>query len=727
MSKEIEKDLYIQLFCVHGLVRGQKPELGRNADTGGQTKYVLELARALGHMEQVRKVDLFTRFIKDKAFSKDYSSPIEKLDDKVRIVRIQCGGTKYIRKELLWPHLDEFVDKSLIFMKKQDDLPNVVHGHYADGGYVASEISSMLGLPLIFTGHSLGMNKKERLLAAGVTPEEMNRKLHIDHRISVEEHIKKAADLIVTSTQQEIDKQYGMYHSKSGGKFSIIPPGIDLQRFYPYYDEIIAPDGQNELERQATYFMQKELERFLTDANKPLILALSRPDKKKNISGLIEAYGRDKELQAIANLAVFAGIRKDISNMDDSECEVLTELLLFMDKHDLYGKLAIPKRHEFEYEVPALYRIAAAKEGVFVNPAFTEPFGLTLIESAATGLPVVATKDGGPSEIVKRCKNGVLVHVDNHKEMAREIKKILVDKTLWKEYSSNGIQGVRANYSWHAHCTNYLNEISELKIKVSDQLLEKNEKIHIGARLLKLHHMLATDIDDTLLGDDKALEELNNLLNERKDKLIFGVATGRALESARSILQENNVREPDFIISSVGSEIYYGPDFQQDKGWRSHIAVRWQRARIQRLLSKLDFLELQEEETQSAYKLSYYLENIDERLTRVHQVLTENRVQYTIIYSRNQFLDILPARASKGKAIRYLCYKWNFPYDNVIVAGDSGNDEEMLRGSTLGIVVANHSEDLETLRGRKKVYFSKGECAAGILDGIRHYNFLKQK
>ncbi len=92
-------------------------------------------------------------------------------------------------------------------------------------------------------------------------------------------------------------------------------------------------------------------------------------------------------MQAIANLAVFAGIRKDISDMDTNEQEVLTELLLLMDKFDLYGKLAIPKRHDVEYEVPELYRLIAQKQGVFVNPAFKENFGLTLIEAAATGLP----------------------------------------------------------------------------------------------------------------------------------------------------------------------------------------------------------------------------------------------------------------------------------------------------------------------------------------------------
>ena len=94
--------LYIQLFSVHGLIRGNSPELGKDADTGGQVKYVLELARYLGEQPEVDQVDLVTRLIVDRSVAKDYGRQIEPLSDKARIVRIQCGGRKYVRKELLW-------------------------------------------------------------------------------------------------------------------------------------------------------------------------------------------------------------------------------------------------------------------------------------------------------------------------------------------------------------------------------------------------------------------------------------------------------------------------------------------------------------------------------------------------------------------------------------------------------------------------------------------------
>ncbi len=104
--------LYIQMFSIHGLLRSENMEMGHDADTGGQINYVVELAKALSERSDVERIDLFTRLIMDKTVSEDYSRPIEKVNDKFRIVSIQCCSRKYMRKELLWPNLHEYVDKT---------------------------------------------------------------------------------------------------------------------------------------------------------------------------------------------------------------------------------------------------------------------------------------------------------------------------------------------------------------------------------------------------------------------------------------------------------------------------------------------------------------------------------------------------------------------------------------------------------------------------------------
>lgn len=154
------KKLTVLLINVHGLFRGNTLELGRNADTGGQTKYVLEYARELGGVESIGNVFVFTRKIVDRRFSEDYSRDLEKVSENVNIIRVGCGGNRYIRKEKLWPHLDEFVSNCIKFLKANGIQPDIIHSHYADAGYVAMELSKLLNIPFIHTGHSLGIPKR---------------------------------------------------------------------------------------------------------------------------------------------------------------------------------------------------------------------------------------------------------------------------------------------------------------------------------------------------------------------------------------------------------------------------------------------------------------------------------------------------------------------------------------------------------------------------------------
>ncbi|MGI6301757.1 MAG: sucrose-phosphate phosphatase [Verrucomicrobiota bacterium] len=719
--------LYIQMFSLHGLIRSDKLEMGRDADTGGQIKYVLEEGLELSKNPEVGRVDLFTRRINDKTVSDDYNRPIEEVTDKFRIVRISCGGQKYIRKELLWKYLDEYIDKSVQFIKRQGRLPDLVHGHYADAGYVAMWMSRLFGVPFIFTGHSLGRSKLQKLLHDGMTQEKINRRYAIDHRIEVEEEVLKSADMVITSTNQEVEEQYGQYENRNGPDYRVIPPGLDLEKFYPYYHSLLPEAKADEEVLHAHASILRELGRFFKTGEKPLVMALCRPDKRKNISGLIQAFGEDRELQAMANLAIYAGIRKDITKMEDNEQGVLTDMLLLMDKYDLYGKMAIPKRHDFQVEVPELYRIAAETKGVFVNAALTEPFGLTLLEASATGLPLVATDDGGPRDILANCKNGRLVDPTNTKAIAAAIKSIISDTDLWEKYSKNGILNVRKHYTWVTHAKQYLTEIHRVIGQNVPAKTDDSAPSAIGRRLAKLDHFLITDIDNTLIGEDNSrLPELVAFLREHRKQIGFGIATGRSVESAVEILTEYNLPEPDLMITSVGSEIYYGAARHEDQGWRAHLSNQWDREKIYSLLTGLEFLEYQAPENQREFKLSYNMDPGKDRLTEVHDLLQKNRCRYTLVYSHEQFLDILPYRASKGKAIRYLSYKWDIPLSQIIVSGDSGNDAEMLRGDLAGVVVGNYSCELEPFRGNRKVYFAESGCAGGILEGIEHYEIRKK-
>jgi sucrose-phosphate synthase len=704
--------------------------MGRDSDTGGQVRYVLELARTLAEFEAVEQVDLFTRQVKDKRVSEDYAQAVEVLGPKCRLVRLPCGGGKYLRKEKLWPHLDEFSDAMIAFTRREGRVPAVVHGHYADAGYVAREVAKAFDAPFVFTGHSLGRDKLAYLREEGMNPEAINRDFNMDRRIAAEEASLAAADLVVVSTRHERDSQYARYENGKTPRFEVLPPGTDLSRFFPYYDYDIPGAGIEESFKQARMRMLHELNRFHFQTEKPLVLALCRPDKRKNITALIEAYGEDKELQAMANLAVFAGIRSDISDMPEAEQQVLTDILLLMDRYDLYGKMAIPKRHHSETDVPELYRIAASKRGVFVNAAFVEPFGLTFIESSATGLPFVGTHNGGPQDIVENCASGLLVNVESRDEIRAAIKRLLSDQALWETCSTNGINRVREHYTWRHHCERYLDGLTSLGTGPSRaQQLRPRPQVPTAKRLGALPYLLITDIDNTLLGEDDSLARLRELLAQHHGRIGFGVATGRYLESAREVLQAHDFDDVDVMITSVGTEIYYGANLEPDKGWASQLRAKWRPDRVRAVLDALPCLRPQADpDTQREFKVSYDLSGSlppDAALEEVHGALRNAGLSYNLVFSHGVYVDLLAPRASKGKAIRYLADKWNIPPAHIVTAGDSGNDRDMLAGPSCGIVVGNHDPELEALRrSGSRIYFASARCAAGIIEGLEHYGLL---
>lgn len=717
--------MYIAIVNIHGLVRGTNLEIGRDADTGGQTRYVVDLVKELQSREEV-EVDLFTRRIGDKRVSRDYHAALEPIGGKARIIRLPCGGAKYIRKERLWPHLDEYVDNLIAFFRSENRVPDVIHGHYADGGYVATEIASYFNIPLVFTGHSLGRNKLEYLRFCGISEEQIEERYAISTRIANEERTIRNADMIIASTNFEREELYKPYENYDEKRIVVIPPGLDLDAFFPYYHYEIQDPAITEEQKLARFNMLRELQRFLVAPDKPLLLALCRPDARKNINLLIEIYGKNKDLQAIANLAVFAGIREDINSMEEGEKEVLTDMLLLMDRYDLYGKMAIPKHHNPERDVPELYRIAAMKRGAFVSVAALENFGLTFIEASAVGLPFVGAKRGGVQDIKKNCDSGLLVDIDNHQEIHDAIYSILTDQNLWNTLSQHGVERTRQRYNWKTHCDAYLEKLSTV---VEEHTIKKSPASRyeksLAKRMSSLSYLLISDIDNTLTGDEEALAELKQFLTEQHDTVGFGIATGRSLQSAREILTYYDFIVPDVLITSVGSEIYYGNNFIKDKGWTRHINRRWHPHEIRASLAGFEELEIQQESgSQSPWKISYNVRenvNTEELLIRIRQALSETGSAWHMVFSHDCYLDILPYRASKGNAVKYIAWKWRINLGSVITAGDSQNDADMLVKPMKGIVVANHEQSLESLRKVRNIYFAKKASAAGIIEGLRKF------
>ncbi|XP_010455412.1 PREDICTED: probable sucrose-phosphate synthase 4 [Camelina sativa] len=705
------RNLYIVLISMHGLVRGENMELGRDSDTGGQVKYVVELARALANTEGVHRVDLLTRQISSPEVDYSYGEPVEMLSCPPEgsdscgsyIIRIPCGSRdKYIAKESLWPHIPEFVDGALNHIvsiarslgeqvnEGKPIWPYVIHGHYADAGAVAAHLAGALNVPMVLTGHSLGRNKFEQLLQQGrLTREDIDRTYKIMRRIEAEEQSLDAAEMVVTSTRQEIDAQWGLYDGfdiklerklrvrrRRGvsclGRYMprmvVIPPGMDFS--YVLTQDSQEPDGdlksligpdRNQIKKPVPPIWS-EIMRFFSNPHKPTILALSRPDHKKNVTTLVKAFGECQPLRELANLVLILGNRDDIEEMPDSSSVVLMNVLKLIDQYDLYGQVAYPKHHK-QSEVPDIYRLAAKTKGVFINPALVEPFGLTLIEAAAYGLPIVATRNGGPVDIVKALNNGLLVDPHDQQAISDALLKLVANKHLWAECRKNGLKNIH-RFSWPEHCRNYLSHVehcrnrhptSSLEImKVPEELTSDslrdddislrfstegdftlNGELDAGTRQRKLvdaisqmnsmkgrpsviyspgrRQMLFVVAVDSYEDNGNIKSNLNDIiknvmkaadLTSAKGKIGFVLASGSSLQEVVEITQKNliNLEDIDAIVCNSGSEIYYPwRDMMVDADYETHVEYKWPGESIRSMILRLACTETATEDDIAEY------------------------------------------------------------------------------------------------------------------------------
>ncbi len=700
---------------LHGLIRSHDLELGRDPDTGGQTLYVLELVKGLAARPEVDKVQLFTRLIVDRRVSSDYSKPVEHISPSAEIIRFPFGPKRYIRKELLWPYLDDLADQIVQRLQTEKALPDWIHAHYADAGYVGALVSRRLGLPLVFTGHSLGREKLRRLLAAGVDHDQIEQTYSISKRIDAEELALAHANLLITSTRQESQEQYSRYGKFNSKDVEIIPPGVDLNRFHSIDLNL------NEKDKE----LEKLFQPFLRNTNLSPLLAISRAVRRKNIPALLETYGRSPVLQQRHNLILILGCREDSRQLDKQQREVFQQVFELVDKYNLYGKVAYPKHHKRE-QIPSIYRWAANKKGLFVNPALTEPFGLTLLEAAACGLPMVTTDDGGPRDILSRCENGLLADVTDLEAFQDALETAGSNSSLWKTWSNNGVDAVSRHFSWDAHICNYIALMQKrLKFLAPRHWTLANTKQNspIGEKLLLL------DLDSYLeQSESKVLENLRQNLKDSslKSGLKLGILTGRSLQAARYRFSELHLPDPVVWVCQAGTEIYYGNENKSDIFWQDSISVDWNRKGVEKALFDLkDYLKLQHSDQQGSFKISYLLKESGEAiLPLVRKKIRKYGFAASPHLKCHWYLDVVPLRASRAEAIRFLILRWGLSLEDVLIVATEQGDDDLIRGMTTAVVPSEHDSSLERFKSQQRVFFANS-TQDSVNEGLKHFRFLK--
>lgn len=670
--------MFIQSIALGGCLKGPPIEFGLTEDTGGHITYALGAAQALAAREDVDTVEIVTRLIEDAGLGAAYAVPFERLSAKLAIRRIATTDRRYLGKGTGAADRPAFARALIAHIESLERRPDVIHAHFADAADVAALVRQRFGIPFIYTAHSLGIDKANCSVrtAGSLAP-----------RITEEDGAIAAADAIIASSRDEAERQLMLYRSACPAKIHCVPPGAGL-----------ADTAAIDLDRARALIAP-----FLREPGKPIVLAVARPVAKKNLAGLIALFAADTRLRDRANLVIVAGLRDGPDSGEDEQRAVIRDLLAGLDRHDLYGTLALPKRHGAG-DIASLYALAAETGGVFVNPALTEPYGLTLTEAALHGLPVVATCHGGPADIIARLGHGTVADPRDHDGFAGAINALLDDRIAWARASRAGRVNARL-LDWNGYAARF--------VAIVDGLRTEPVGKPAPARLL------LCDIDNTLTGCTAGALGMAAYLESEPD-LAFGVATGRSLQEAERLLAEWGQPAPAVLITSVGAEIYWrtGARLAADAQFAAHIDAGWDAEIVDARVLRLAGVDRQPAVEQRRHKRSYFVD-APAVVAAIRAVVADLPVR--VIHSHRRLLDIVPERAGKGAAMTWVARRMGIALDHVYAAGDSGNDLDMLSLCRNGILVANHSAELAGLVGRPSIYLARGAHAAGVVEGMRAF------
>lgn len=671
--------MYVMHIALGGCIRQPPIRYGLTQDTGGHIAYVLGAATAQSTLPDVTRVDILTRLFHDRALGPDHAMPVQQIGPKLRILRLKGPSPAYLTRQALEAELPALTDAFLDLLSHLPRKPDILHCHFADAAELGLAARARFRIPLIYTPHSLTLGKPGMTDRNGTACRDRLRREHA---------AIAGADAIVASSRDEAEGRIAAYDPASMGRVWRINPGISLPA--------TRRDGH------AVQLLQDGLDR----PDLPFLLAIARPVKQKNLAGLMQAYLGSPELQAAANLVILAG-----QDGTDAEQQAVRAELASMAQ-SLPGKVLLPARHDATL-VPQLYRRATAQGGVFVNPALHESFGLTLIEAARFGLPVVATRNGGPVEILGTIGHGTLVDPRSPEGIADACLHLLRDRDAWQRMSRNAADRHR-QFDWAAW--------AERVSLIARRLTRKAAPMRPMALPQSL---LAFDIDGTLTGCPRSAPMFGRWASdaqERRQQVM--IATGRSLPEARRILADWGLPEPTVMITSVGSEIWRADrrgSLALCADYAAWIGDDWQPEAIREVLAAMP-LTWQPSHDQRRWKIS--LAGPEEQAWAVQDALADAGLPARVIPSHGRFIDILPQRAGKVGALSFEARRLGLTLADCVAAGDSGNDACMLGAAGRAIVVGNAWAELR-LADRPGLYRASRAHAAGVLEGLAHFGLIQ--
>jgi sucrose synthase len=470
----------------------QEGVLGK-PDTGGQVTYVLDqacmLEREMGKhfatcgLKISPQVLILTRLI-PHAEDTTCNVPREKIygTENSYIIRVpfrDASGNMmpdWISRFHIWPYLETFAEEAKnVVISEFQGYPDLIVGHYSDGNLVAYLLADVLGTTHCAAVHAL---EKTKYLFSDLRWAEFEQDYHFSLQFTADIIAYNSADFIISSSYREIGgtatemgmfESYetftmpGLYRVLSGmdpqlARYNIVPPGANEAFFFPYTETERREEGVIQNLTNSLFSRDPGTDAFghLENPDLPPIFAMARVDKIKNISGLVEIFGKSPNLQNVSNLVIVSFTIDANLSQDQEEIEEIQRMYSLIQEYQLDGHIRWRGVCLNKFEKGEVYRIMADRKGVFAQPALMETFGLTIVEAMISGLPVVVTCYGGPSEIVIPEKSGLINNPNDHEGFAQCLERVVTQPDFWETLSKGGIKRVNNAFTWSNHAKSVL-------------------------------------------------------------------------------------------------------------------------------------------------------------------------------------------------------------------------------------------------------------------------------
>jgi D-inositol-3-phosphate glycosyltransferase len=328
-----------------------------------------------------------------------------------RVVHIPAGPEIPLLKEELASHLPQFVEGILSFAGQKKTSYDIIHSHYWLSGLAAEELKTRWNIPIVQMFHTLGVMKQR----VARSPDEAEG----DYRLDGERQVLRGADRIVAATPAELAQLQWLYQADVR-KITIVPPGVDLSRFYPIPSD--------------------EAKEFIgVQPCEQVLLYVGRIEPLKGIDTLIQAIALMWKQGVYVCLSVIGGNSDEGQDVLDGELARLQSMSKGYGVQDLIAFLG--KRGQDT--LPYYYSAAEA----VVVPSHYESFGMVALEAMACGRPVVASQVGGLAFLVQDGVTGFTVPVDDPQALADCLIRLVQDVSLRQRMGEQAAAFAR-DYSW---------------------------------------------------------------------------------------------------------------------------------------------------------------------------------------------------------------------------------------------------------------------------------------